>query len=37
MILIEYVGQIGLRRLTDGHYGRHLYYFNLLNQNNVLF
>ena len=27
MILIEYVGHIGLSSLTDGHLGRHLEYF----------
>ena len=31
MFLIEYVGHIGLRSLTDGHIGRHLEYFKTLN------
>ena len=31
MLLIEYVGHIGLRSLTDGHIGRHLEYFKTLN------
>ena len=31
MLLIEYVGHIGLRSLTDGHLGRHLEYFKTLN------
>ena len=34
---IEYVGHIGLRSLTDGHFECHLYYFNLLNKNNFPF
>ena len=29
--MIEYVGHIGLRSLTDGHLGRHLEYFKTLN------
>ena len=35
MLLIEYVGQIGLRSLTDGHLGRHLKYFKTLNDARV--
>ena len=35
MILIEYVGHIGLRSLTDGHLGRHLEYFKTLNDAKV--
>ena len=31
MLLIEYVGHIGLRILTDGQLGRHLEYFKTLN------
>ena len=30
MLLIEYVGHIGHRSLTDGHLGRHLEYFKTL-------
>ena len=29
--MIEYLGNIGLRSLTDGHLGRHLEYFKTLN------
>ena len=36
MILIEYVGHIGLRSLTDGHFGRHLEYFKTLNDARVV-
>ena len=35
MFLIEYVGHIGLRSLTDGHLGRHLEYFKTLNDARV--
>ena len=35
MLLIEYVGHIGLRNLTDGHLGRHLEYFKTLNDARV--
>ena len=35
MLLIEYVGHIGLRSLTDGHLGRHLEYFKMLNDARV--
>ena len=35
MLLIEYVGHIGLRSLTDGHLGRHLEYFTTLNDARV--
>ena len=35
MLLIEYVGHIGLRGLTDGHLGRHLEYFKTLNDARV--
>ena len=35
MLLIEYVGHIGLRSLTDGHLGSHLEYFKLLNDARV--
>ena len=35
MILIEYVGHIGLRSLTDGHLERHLEYFKTLNDARV--
>ena len=35
MLLIEYVGHIGLRSLTDGHLGRHLEYFKTLNDARV--
>ena len=35
MILIEYVGHIGIRSLTDGHLGRHLEYFKTLNDARV--
>ena len=31
MLLIEYVGHIGLRIQTDGHLGRHFEYFKTLN------
>ena len=31
MLLIEYVGRIGLRSLTDGHLGHHFEYFKTLN------
>ena len=33
--MIEYVGHIGLRSLTDGHLGRHLEYFKTLNDARV--
>ena len=36
MLLIEYVGHIGLRILTDGHLGRHLEYFKTLNDARVV-
>ena len=35
MLLIEYVGHMGLRSLTDGHLGRHLEYFKTLNDARV--
>ena len=35
MLLIEYVGHIGPRSLTDGHLGRHLEYFKTLNDARV--
>ena len=35
MLLIEYVGHIGLRSLTGGHLGRHLEYFKTLNDARV--
>ena len=35
MLLIEYVGHIGLRSLIDGHLGRHLEYFETLNDARV--
>ena len=35
MLLIKYVGHIGLRSLTDGHLGRHLEYFKTLNDASV--
>ena len=35
MILIAYVGHIGLRSLNDGHRGRHLEYFKTLNDARV--
>ena len=35
MLLIEYVGHIGLMSLTDGHLGRHLEYFKMLNDARV--
>ena len=35
MLLIEYVGHLGLRSLTDGHLGRHLEYFKTLNDAKV--
>ena len=35
MLLIEYIGHIGLRSLTDGHLGRHLDYFKTLNDARV--
>ena len=35
MLLIEYVGHIGLRSLTDGHPGHHLEYFKTLNDARV--
>ena len=35
MILVEYVGHLGLRSLTDGHLGRHLEYFKTLNDARV--
>ena len=35
MLLIEYVGHIGLRILNDGHLGRHLEYFKTLNDARV--
>ena len=35
MLLIEYVGHIGLRSLTDGHLGNHLEYFKTLNDARV--
>ena len=35
MVLIEYIGHIDLRSLTDGHLGRHLEYFKTLNDARV--
>ena len=35
MLLIEYVGHIGLSSLTDGHLGHHLEYFKTLNDARV--
>ena len=35
MLLIEYVGHIGLRSLTDGHLGCHLEYCKMLNDARV--
>ena len=35
MLLIEYVGHIGLRSLTDAHLGRHFEYFKTLNDARV--
>ena len=35
MLLIEYVGHIGLRSLIDGHLGRHLESFKTLNDARV--
>ena len=35
MLLIEYVGHIGLRSLTGSHLGRHLEYFKTLNDARV--
>ena len=35
MLLIEYVGHISFRCLTDGHLGRHLEYFKTLNDARV--
>ena len=35
MLLIEYVGHIGLMSLTDGHLGRHFEYFKTLNDARV--
>ena len=35
MLLIENVGHIGLRSLTDGHLGRHLEYLKTLNDARV--
>ena len=35
MLLIEYVGHIGLWSLIDGHFGRHLEYFKTLNDARV--
>ena len=35
MLLIENVGHIGLRSLTDSHFGRHLEYFKTLNDARV--
>ena len=35
MLLIEYVGHLGLKSLTDGHLGRHLEYFKTLNDARV--
>ena len=35
MLLIEYVGHIGRRSLTDGHLGRHLGYIKTLNDARV--
>ena len=35
MLLIEYVGHIGHRSLTDGHLERHLEYFKRLNDARV--
>ena len=35
MLLLEYVGHIGLRSLTDSHLRRHLEYFKTLNDARV--
>ena len=35
MLLVEYVGHIGLRSLTGGHLGRHLEYCKTLNDARV--
>ena len=35
MLLIEYVGRLGLRSLIDGHLGRHLEYFKTLSDARV--
>ena len=35
MLLIEYVGHLGLWSLTDGHLGRHLEHFKTLNDARV--
>ena len=35
MLLVDYVGHIDLRSLTDGHLGRHLEYFKALNDARV--
>ena len=35
MHLIEYVGHIGLRSLSEGHLGHHLKYFKTLNDARV--
>ena len=35
MLLIESVGHIGLKSLTDGHLGRHFEYFKTLNDARV--
>ena len=35
MLLIEYVGHIGLRSLIDGHHGRDLEYFKTLKDTRV--
>ena len=35
MLLIEYVGHIGLRSLAGGHLGRHLEYFKTLSDARV--
>ena len=35
MLLVQYFGHIGLRSLTDGHFGRHLEYFKTLNDARV--
>ena len=35
ILLIEYVGHIGIRSLTGGHLGRHLEYFKTLNDARV--
>ena len=34
-LFIETVGQIGVRSITDGHLGRHLYFFKTLNDARV--